>query len=244
MDEFDIQTELFDASSSAHRWFKSILTNILCKGKNYNQLESDFISAISRLSGSELRSMLSLQSKFLYHSLPPSLPGAPTFDPTEDSSRDSSRDSREQCKPDGCYLQNSLWEFRDLGVLVGSDIPIFGNSNHPAVTLRLSEKQEINVLTGIDYWLENLMFSVPEVIMCFHINGIVQNYEHIKTDDIPKVAGFNPDLIKDTAKSIISFLNSNCTGKVLLIALITVKHSLHLIEICDVLLLCRLNNRY
>lgn len=56
------------------------------------------------------------------------------------------------------------------------------------------------------------MFSVPEVIMCFHIDGIVQNYEHIKTDDIPKVAGFNPDLIKDTAKSIMSFLNSNCTG--------------------------------
>ena len=36
------------------------------------------------------------------------------------------------------------------------------------------------------------MFSVPEVIMCFHIDGIVQNYEHIKTDDIPKIAGFNP----------------------------------------------------
>ena len=90
-------------------------------------------------------------------------------------------------------------------------MPIFGNANHPAVTLRLSETEEINVLTGIDYWLENLMFSVPEVIMCFHIDGIVQNYEHIKTDDIPKIAGFNPEMVKDTAKSILSFLNSNCT---------------------------------
>merc|ERR1711937_613945 len=100
------------------------------------------------------------------------------------------------CKTDGCYLQNSVWRFRDLGVMVGSDVPIFGDANHPAVTLRLSETEEINVLTGIDYWLENLMFSVPEVIMCFHIDGIVQNYEHIKTDDIPKIAGFNPEMVK------------------------------------------------
>lgn len=32
----------------------------------------------------------------------------------------------------------------------------------------------INVLTGLDYWLDNLMSSVPEVAMCYHLNGIVQ----------------------------------------------------------------------
>ena len=32
----------------------------------------------------------------------------------------------------------------------------------------------INVLTGLDYWLDNLMCNVPEVAMCFHIDGIVQ----------------------------------------------------------------------
>ena len=205
MDNFDIESELFDANSSSHRWFKSILTNILCKGQNYSQLESDFLSVISRLkSSSELRSMLSLQSKFLYHSLPST--DRPSSDSTEQGRSD-------QCISGNCFLQNSLWRFHDLGIMVGSDVPIFGNANHPAVTLRLSDTEEINVLTGIDYWLENLMFSVPEVIMCFHIDGIVQNYEHIKTDDIPKMAGFNPDLIKDTAKNILSFLNSNCTGE-------------------------------
>ena len=101
-----------------------------------------------------------------------------------------------ECMQDDCYLQNNLWKFRNLSFLCGSDIPIFGNKNHPAVTLKLTDKQEINVLTGIDYWLENLMFSVPEVVMCFHSNGIVQNYERIRTEDIPAAAGFDPELVK------------------------------------------------
>ncbi len=32
----------------------------------------------------------------------------------------------------------------------------------------------INVLTGLDYWLDNLMCNVPELAMCYHLNGIVQ----------------------------------------------------------------------
>ena len=31
----------------------------------------------------------------------------------------------------------------------------------------------INVLTGMDYWLNNLMCNVPEIAMCYHLNGIV-----------------------------------------------------------------------
>jgi hypothetical protein len=32
----------------------------------------------------------------------------------------------------------------------------------------------INVLTGIDYWLDNLICNVPELAMCYHDNGIVR----------------------------------------------------------------------
>lgn len=39
----------------------------------------------------------------------------------------------------------------------------------------------ISVLTGIDTWLDGLMCNVPEVLMCYHLNGIVQKYELIKT---------------------------------------------------------------
>lgn len=37
----------------------------------------------------------------------------------------------------------------------------------------------INILTGIDYWLDNLMCNVPELVMCFHVNGIVQVNMHV-----------------------------------------------------------------
>ena len=74
-------------------------------------------------------------------------------------------------------LRNVLWTFEDIRMLVASNMPIFGDSNHPAVSLRLHDmKKPINVLTGLDYWLDNLMSSVPEVVMCYHLDGIVEKY--------------------------------------------------------------------
>ena len=35
-------------------------------------------------------------------------------------------------------------------------------------------RKPINILTGLDYWLDNLMCNVPELAMCYHDNGIVQ----------------------------------------------------------------------
>lgn len=29
--------------------------------------------------------------------------------------------------------------------------------------------------------------------MCYHLNGIVNKYELIPTDDLPKVSGFKPE---------------------------------------------------
>lgn len=71
----------------------------------------------------------------------------------------------------------------------------------------------ISVLTGIDYWLDNLMCNVPEVVMCYHLNGIVQKYELVKTEDLPYLDGsrFSPKVIRDCAQNILSFLKSNAT---------------------------------
>ena len=41
-------------------------------------------------------------------------------------------------------------------------------------------RKPINVLTGMDYWLDNLMCNVPEMAMCFHLNGIVQVHTHFQ----------------------------------------------------------------
>ena len=60
-------------------------------------------------------------------------------------------------------------------MLLGSDLPIFGGAAHPAISLRLRDSRKpITVLTGLDYWLDNLMCNVPELAMCFHLDGIVQ----------------------------------------------------------------------
>lgn len=71
----------------------------------------------------------------------------------------------------------------------------------------------ISVLTGIDYWLDNLMCNVPEVAMCFHIDGFVKKYELVKTEDLPYMedSKFSPVLIRDVAKHILAFLKSNAT---------------------------------
>ncbi|XP_038265268.1 erythroid differentiation-related factor 1 isoform X1 [Dermochelys coriacea] len=112
------------------------------------------------------------------------------------------------------FVRNILWTFEDIHMLVGSNMPIFGGGRYPAVSLRLRDNNKpINVLTGIDYWLDNLICNVPELVMCFHVNGIVQKYEMIKTEDIPNLenSNFSTKVVKDIAQNILSFLKSNCT---------------------------------
>ena len=54
-------------------------------------------------------------------------------------------------------------------------MPILGGGTHPCVSLRLHDLAEpINVLTGLDYWLDNLMSNVPEVLMCYHVDGVLR----------------------------------------------------------------------
>ncbi|XP_047207716.1 erythroid differentiation-related factor 1 isoform X2 [Girardinichthys multiradiatus] len=112
------------------------------------------------------------------------------------------------------FVRNIMWTFEDIHMLVGSNMPIFGGGRYPAVSLRLRDSNKpINILTGIDYWLDNLMCNVPELVMCFHVNGIVQKYEMIKTEDIPHLENstFSTRVVKDIAQNILSFLKSNCT---------------------------------
>ena len=100
-------------------------------------------------------------------------------------------------------------------MLIGSDMPIFGDKDHPSVSLKLVNlKKPINILTGLDYWLDNLMCQVPEVLMCFHDEGIVKNYEIFKTEDLPNLgpqARFNVDSVMQVAMNILAFLKRNAT---------------------------------
>ena len=58
------------------------------------------------------------------------------------------------------------------------------------------DSKPINILTGMDYWLVNLMYKVPKVVMCYHLDGIVQKYELVKTEDLPSIDGSRSFLLK------------------------------------------------
>lgn len=112
------------------------------------------------------------------------------------------------------FQRNVVWTFEDIRMLIGTDMPIFGGPNRPCISLRLNDMAKpINVLTGIDYWLDNLMCNVPEVVMCYHLDGIVQKYEIVKTEDLPKMQNseFSPELVRNVAQNILSFLKSKAT---------------------------------
>jgi hypothetical protein len=49
-----------------------------------------------------------------------------------------------------------------------------------------------------------------QVVMCYHLNGVLQQYDLLKTEDIPSVSGFEPAVVHDIAQNVCSFLRTNC----------------------------------
>ncbi|VDD83496.1 unnamed protein product [Mesocestoides corti] len=153
-------------------------------------------------------------STAIVSSLPPeSLVSNPSqnFPPTSSKANLPPKSKFHQNSDD--FLRLAKWKINDLSFLVGSDLAIFGTKLHPCISLRLSPLHEpINVLTGIDMWLENILNEVPEVAMCFHNEGIVmQEYELYKTADLPKLAGFQKDHVIRILNNLVMFFKNNAT---------------------------------
>ncbi|XP_070539989.1 erythroid differentiation-related factor 1-like [Ptychodera flava] len=217
LDEFDVYRHLLSAPQSGRDWLRNFIIHQI-RGKKFTR---------KRKTRDDLHSR-SLLSKFLYYSIdsventePYSVnepedtqpPGdAGTRQPDKDPMVMTSEDTQNPCPSE--FARQVLWHFEDIQMLIGSDLPIFGGGKYPSVSLRLrDESKPINVLTGLDYWLDNLICNVPELAMCYHLNGIVQNYELLKTEEIPQIRGsqFKPGVVKDIAQNVLSFMKSNCT---------------------------------
>ncbi|CAH1374318.1 unnamed protein product [Tenebrio molitor] len=218
LDDFDIYKHLLRTSETEWKWLKKFFFENI----NHETCEEDRNLYIKNRRRETLQQN-SLVSKFLYHSL------------IEDDVEEPAELNTKKTLPMGFhgpqlpepvsatpdpthfdhnYNRNVVWTFEDIEMLIGTDLPIFGGGTHPCISLRLRDvSRPINVLTGIDYWLDNLMSNVPEVVMCYHLNGIVQKYELVKTEDLPRLdnSKFSPKLIRDVAQSILSFLKSNAT---------------------------------
>ncbi|KAK3095461.1 hypothetical protein FSP39_014975 [Pinctada imbricata] len=214
IDEFDIHKHLLRQQEDDWKWLRDFYfeyvkgsMQVKCvpkKNKTRDNLQS--------------RNML---SKFLYRSIIEAQPDeedkmrAMSLMQINDSAINRFQDTSQSEEGSSFHQREVLWKFEDLQMLIGTDLPILRRgSNCPCVSLRLRDMNTpINVLTGLDYWLDNLMCDVPEVAMCFHLNGIVQRYELIKTEEIPEMQGsqFNPEVVTDIARNILSFLKSNAT---------------------------------
>ena len=73
-------------------------------------------------------------------------------------------------------------------------------------------------MTWLEAWLDNMMASVPGLAICFHLNGVVQGYELLKTDNIFHSKGlsedgspfFYPEIVREHGHSVLRFLQENC----------------------------------
>ena len=75
------------------------------------------------------------------------------------------------------YLDEVFWKFDNIKMLIGSNCPIFGDETRPAVTLRLRDmRKPISILTGLDYWLDNLICNIPELHMCYHLVCTISSF--------------------------------------------------------------------
>lgn len=227
IDDFDVHRFLLQQEDCNWQWLRSFIYENVLSRLNDTDRNVQNKPSTSLPDAVQQRSLL---SKFLYHSLLSS-PGA-----TPDTKQMLDVEVMPQPKqlpyriilpepnieeniPDPkhtkhTYNRNVVWTFEDIRMLIGTDMAIFGDSTRPCISLRLRDMCEpINVLTGIDYWLDNLMCNVPEVVMCYHLDGLVQKYEIVKTEDLPFLENseFSPNIIRNVAQNILSFLKQNAT---------------------------------
>ncbi|XP_062611260.1 LOW QUALITY PROTEIN: erythroid differentiation-related factor 1-like [Saccostrea cucullata] len=206
IDDFDIHKNLLRKQKDDWKWLRefyleSVKKDMQVKCVPKKKKTRDYL---------QNKNML---SKFLYRSVQEALNSGESL-PVSTLNRDVSEQDDFSEDLFGQHRE-LIWTFENIQMLIGTDLPIFTRgTNYPCVSLRLRDMNTpINVLTGLDYWLDNLMCNVPEVAMCFHVDGIVQKYELLKTENIPnlKDSEFDPHMVTDIACNILSFLKSNAT---------------------------------
>lgn len=218
LDDFDIHKYLLRQAENDWEWLKKFFYDHVFQ--NLGDKEKRLFPKANSRNAIQQKNLI---SKFLYHSLVHAANDKQNSNqtpplPVEHLQPSLPEPSQEEKLPDPSYnhnfSRNVVWTFENIQMLIGTDMPIFGGQTHPCISLRLRDTTKpISVLTGIDYWLDNLMCNVPEVVMCYHLDGIVQKYELIKTEDLPNLddAKFSPKVIRDIAQNILSFLKNNAT---------------------------------
>ncbi|GLD92097.1 hypothetical protein PINS_up000630 [Pythium insidiosum] len=130
-------------------------------------------------------------------------------------------------EPDRTYTSPSVelpafqrvlkWKFHDLKMILGSEVLLFSNAEHPAVSLRLHDvDKELSLCTVLDYYLDNVIANIPELAICMHSKGFVRGYKLVDTRQIPYISGNSQPLfdiheVSMNASMLLKFLKENCT---------------------------------
>ncbi|CAI5721758.1 unnamed protein product [Hyaloperonospora brassicae] len=133
----------------------------------------------------------------------------------------NSHASAEQYSPlhtDSQMFQRILkWKFNDLKMILGSQVLLFSNPEHPAVSLKLHDMdKELSLCTVLDYYLDNVIANIPELAVCMHSKGLVRGYKLVETRQIPYMSStgrplFNVHDVSMNASMLLKFLQENCS---------------------------------
>ncbi|MPC19516.1 Erythroid differentiation-related factor 1 [Portunus trituberculatus] len=170
IDDFDIYKYLLRQSEKEWQWLrKFFFENVL---QSLARSEAVLVRPNKSRDVVQSRSLL---SKFLYHSVneeacPPTPPPRPVTESPVSVRRpsliSSSSGSTGEVMPEPtmeeqlpqassqAFTRTVVWDFEDLHMLIGTDLPIFGGGTHPCVSLRLRDMSKpISILTGELQWL-------------------------------------------------------------------------------------------
>eukprot|EP00752_Nemacystus_decipiens_P010351 g9221.t1 len=132
------------------------------------------------------------------------------------------------------------WELAGMHLMLGSSLPVCSTSEHPQVSVRLHDGDEdLSLCTCLDYYLDNIMESVPELALCMREKGYIQGCRVVSTEDIPYLGSmlrkataaqdkaaagvapqsevdtpapmFDPDVVELNATMLLRFLQENCS---------------------------------
>ena len=111
----------------------------------------------------------------------------------------------------GRVLELKLGKFK---MLIGSNLLIFYKESLYPISLKLLQvERKLNPLSCLDMWLDNVMHNVEESAICYHKNGVVQEYKLVKTEEMSEIQEqklFDPSVVKANALNILEFIKKSC----------------------------------
>ena len=142
----------------------------------------------------------------------------------DDSEGGGHRRASQGGEADGGAGQFAPWALRmckfqlgSLQMLLGSDVMVLDHpsSGQPCVSLYVRDPAAMSRTGFLDIWLDNVIASVPHVLMCWHKNAVIQGYMLKRTSDLPALSHFefSPERIEQCGSQVIKWLHSSCQSE-------------------------------